>query len=54
MNEAEIIFNKLHDIYKNSVSNKKTIAILECAESINARKEEIVEIVEIVELEDLI
>lgn len=44
MNEEEIIFNKLHDIYKNSDLNKSTATILECAETINASKEKIKEL----------
>ena len=41
MNEEEIIFNKLHHIYKNSVSNKKNVTVLESDELINVSKEKI-------------
>lgn len=44
MNEEEIAFNKLHDIYKNSVSNKKNVTVSECVEPINASKEKIGEL----------
>lgn len=45
MNEEEIIFNKLHDIFKNNVSNKRTLTINECAELLNVSKEKIEELI---------
>ena len=39
MNEEEILFNKLHDIFKESISNKKNVTVPECAEPINVIKE---------------
>jgi hypothetical protein len=44
LNEEEIIFNKLHDIFKNSVLNKRTVTIPECEELINVNKEKIGEL----------
>lgn len=45
MNEEEITFNKLLDIFKNAVSNKKTLTVLECSELINVSKEKIRELI---------
>ncbi len=45
MNEEEIIFNKLLDIFKNTSVNKKTLTVLECAEHINVSKEKIRELI---------
>lgn len=45
MNEEEIIFNKLHDLFKNNIDNKKTLTVLECAELINVSKEKIRELI---------
>ena len=39
MNEEEIIFNKLHDIFKNSALNKKTLKVIEGTEPANVNKE---------------
>ena len=39
MNEEEILFNKLHDIFKKSISNKKNVIVLECAEPITVIEE---------------
>ena len=41
MSEEEIQFNKLHDIFKNNSSNKKTLTVIECRELINVSKEKI-------------
>lgn len=35
MNEEEIQFNKLLELFKNNSSNKRTLTVLECAELIN-------------------
>ena len=45
MNEEEIIFNKLHDSFKNSALNKKKPSVIECAEFINVNKEKISELI---------
>lgn len=45
MSEEEIMFNKLYDIFKNTISNKKTLTVLECAEHINVSKEKIRELI---------
>jgi excisionase family DNA binding protein len=45
VNEEEIIFNKLHDIFKNNISNKRILTIIECAELINVSKEKIKELI---------
>ena len=45
MNEEEIMFNKLHDIIKSSVLNKRTLTVLECAELIKVSKEKIRELI---------
>lgn len=45
MSEEEIIFNKLHDLFKNNIANKKTLTVLECAEFINVSKEKIWELI---------
>ena len=37
MSEEEIQFNKLHDIFKNNASNKKTITVIECAVNVNIK-----------------
>ena len=45
MNEEEIIFNKLLDMFKITLQNKKTLTVLECAELINVSKEKIGELI---------
>ncbi|AWK52152.1 excisionase [Clostridium beijerinckii] len=45
MGEEEIIFNQLHDIFKNNISNKMTLTVIECAELINVSKEKISELI---------
>jgi excisionase family DNA binding protein len=45
VNEEEILFNKLHDIFKNNISNKRTLTVIECAELINVNKEKIRELI---------
>ncbi|MBN1062695.1 MULTISPECIES: excisionase [Clostridium] len=45
MKEEEKIFNRLYDIFKNNVSKKSTLTVLECAELINVRKEKIRELI---------
>lgn len=45
MNEEEIRFNKLHDRFKNSVLNKKTLTLIECAEFMNLSREKINELI---------
>lgn len=45
MSEEEIMFNKLHDIFKSAVSSKRTLTVIECAEHINVSKEKIRELI---------
>ncbi|WP_459481133.1 excisionase [Clostridium saccharoperbutylacetonicum] len=45
VNEEEILFNKLHDVIKNSYLNRKTLTVLECAEFINVSKDKIRELI---------
>ena len=45
MNEEEIIFNKLHDSFKNFALNKKKPVVIECEEFINSNKEKISELI---------
>ena len=45
MNEQEILFNKLYEIFKNDLTNRRTLTVLECAEYINVSKEKIRELV---------
>lgn len=45
MNEEEIIFNRLHDIFKSNDSNKRILTIIEYAEAINVSKEKIRELI---------
>lgn len=45
VNQEEILFNKLHDIFKNNISNKRTLTVIECAELINVNKEKIRELI---------
>lgn len=45
MNEEEILFNKQLDLFKNNNSNKRTITVLECAETINVSEEKIRELI---------
>ena len=47
MNEEEVIFNKLHDIFKNTVENKRTLKVIECAEIVNVSKEKIRELINV-------
>ena len=44
MNEEEIIFNKLHDIFKNSVLNKKIPAVIDHVEFIDISNEKVSEL----------
>gem|GEM_PF-7097207 len=41
MSEEEIMFNKLHDIFKSTVLINRTLTVIECAEHINVSKEKI-------------
>ena len=45
MSEEEIMFNKLHDIFKSTVLIKRTLTVIECAEHINVSKEKIRELI---------
>lgn len=45
MNEQEILFNKIHEIIKNDLSNKSTFTVLQCASYINVSKEKIRELI---------
>lgn len=45
MSEEEKIFNKLLDIFKEKISNKSTLTVIECAQLINVRKEKIRELI---------
>jgi hypothetical protein len=47
VNEEEIIFNKLHDIYKNSLLNYRIATIYEYSEPIDVSKENVGEIDEL-------
>lgn len=44
MNEEEIIFNILHDIYKNSLLNYKIATIYEYADHMDVSKENVGEL----------
>jgi len=44
VNEEEIIFNKLHNSFKNSVLNKKIPAVIDRVEFIDISKEKISEL----------
>jgi hypothetical protein len=44
VNEEEILFNKLHDIFKKSILIKKDVTVSECVEPINIYKEKIEEL----------
>lgn len=45
MSEEEIMFNKLHDIFKSTILIKRTLTVTECAEHIKVSEEKIRELI---------